>query len=96
MFGALAVVFSLQLVLELSACVSIKFVTVSVSIGFAYRLASAKSVLPKYFSSKWSFSRFQVPSGSQSICAFGSEKNAVISKRLPVCLLCTLLCVFQL
>jgi hypothetical protein len=45
-----------------------------------YSLSKASSVLPKYFSSKFSFSRFQVHGGCQCVCAFSQEKNTVIGK----------------
>jgi WD40 repeat protein len=44
----------------------------------SHSLSKASSVLPKYFSSKFSFSRFQVHGGCQCVCAFSQEKNTVI------------------
>lgn len=35
-------------------------------------------VLPKYFSSEWSFAQFRVPEETKTIVAFGPQKNTVV------------------
>ncbi|KAF9386318.1 WD repeat domain phosphoinositide-interacting protein 3 [Podila verticillata] len=40
--------------------------------------AFMKDLLPKYFSSEWSFAQFKVAADCRCICAFGGEKNTVI------------------
>lgn len=36
-----------------------------------------KAIMPRYFSSEWSFAQFRIPEG-KSICAFGSEPNTIV------------------
>ena len=36
-----------------------------------------KGMLPKYFSSEWSFAQFRIPA-TRTICAFGTEPNTLI------------------
>ncbi|WCJ31373.1 WD repeat domain phosphoinositide-interacting protein 3 [Euphorbia peplus] len=41
-------------------------------------LSFMKGVLPKYFSSEWSFAQFHVPEYTQFIAAFGSQNTVII------------------
>jgi len=40
-------------------------------------LALFKSILPKYFSSEWSYAQYRVPD-TRTIVAFGQEKNSIV------------------
>jgi len=46
--------------------------------AFSGLFSSFKSVLPKYFSSEWSYAQFRVPDCKKTLVAFGTERNTII------------------
>jgi len=50
----------------------------SASANAGSSLSFMKGVLPKYFSSEWSFAQFRVPEETRAIVAFGTQKNTIV------------------
>ncbi|EDW80704.1 uncharacterized protein Dwil_GK11674 [Drosophila willistoni] len=40
---------------------------------------SSLPIIPKYFTSQWSFVKFSIPQGPRCVCAFGAEPNSVVA-----------------
>uniref|UniRef100_A0A1D1ZFJ4 WD repeat domain phosphoinositide-interacting protein 3 n=1 Tax=Anthurium amnicola TaxID=1678845 RepID=A0A1D1ZFJ4_9ARAE len=54
------------------------FVSQSTGINPSSSLSFMKGILPKYFSSEWSFAQFHVPEATRFIVAFGSQSTVVV------------------
>ncbi len=49
-----------------------------------HSFAKARGILPKYFSSRWSFTKLTVPGSMKCTCAFGSDKKSIIGELMLI------------